>query len=232
MQSLSELIANSPVLVEAEKAYAQFVGCPALECIGSGIGLMVTATELHGKEYAVRTFASSQMAQEEMLTRLTVLELGLGRLGLEQLTAFSTEEKVIVTERMYGRDIESVSLADAECMEQSQFDALAITIDSAIKDGIAIDESPNNIFYEPNKGFGLVDYTLPFRELSVGRTLKSIGQAMMWLGHDLETFNTTTSLALRKRAIRMVTQSGLSILPQQDYRALAKTSDEWLERCF
>lgn len=229
MPELSMLVQQSPILRAASEAYPRFADLPAGSTIAECNGFEVTTRELDGRLYAVRSYLDKFFVQADFAARLPALENN--RPGLEKLAALSIEAGVLVTEHMFGRNIEALSPEEAGSMSLAQFEELTNLVDWSVTNGIEIDDDASNIFYDHDKGFGFVDCARPITEPSPLRTLQGIAQALMWIGHDLKTFNSTESIKVRENAIRMLTQSVFTNLPMEVGIDLSRSAAERIAQC-
>ncbi len=80
--------------------------------------------------------------------------------GLEQGVAASLEKGIFVSELMPGNEMSRVPLEHVEAISDEQLTELVDTVEAAHSKNISIDPKPSNIFYDPDKGFGIVDLAL------------------------------------------------------------------------
>lgn len=230
MRELLKVIDASPVLTEAREAYVRFAGVPLGEAIATCNGFDVAALELGGEPYVVRTYHTPHNARADLMARLPALK-NATRPGLERLAALSTEAGALVTQRMFGRSIEDMSPAEAGKMSPAQFGELAELVDWSVEHGIEVDYDASNIYYDPDKGFGFVDIARPTTEPSALRSLKGITQAFMWIGHNLDSFDSKESLDARVRAIKTLTGSVFTTLTSEVGIELSTSTAECIARC-
>lgn len=225
MPELTVLYETNPVLLDAQERYGLFVSLPQAEIIQEGILVETTAALYKGKEYAVRSYVSPDIAHIDFANRLPALVHGLGRQGLEQLVAYSPQDGVLVTRRQPGRPFRTIGLDEAATMTQRQFDELALTIDFATRAKIEVNQTPDSILFDPIEGFSVVDYSLTAKQVSTGRTVKEVGRALLSLGRDLPAFGSKESVQIRKELLHMATQAGISTNSQSDGRALIEADE-------
>jgi hypothetical protein len=229
MPELSLLIERSPVLQAAQEAYPQFADLPRSEPIAETYAFNVSTLELDGRLYAVRTYLDQFFVQADFSARLPALVAP--HPNLERLAALSTEAGVLVTEHMFGRSLETISPDEASGMSLTQFEEMTRLVDWSVTNGIEIDDDASNIFYDPDKGFGFIDCARPITEPSPLRTLQGIAQALMWMGHNLDTFESKDSIEVRVEAIRLLTQSVFASLPMEVGIELSRTAATRIAEC-
>ncbi|MFZ1483414.1 MAG: hypothetical protein WAS36_00155 [Candidatus Saccharimonadales bacterium] len=230
MRDLLAVIESSPVLRAAREAYPEFADLPQGETIAECNGFDVAELELGGESYVVRRYHTPNNVRADLMARLPALK-NATRPGLERLAAFSIEAGALVTHRMFGRSIEAISPEGAAHMTLAQFREMTSLVDWSVERKIEIDYCAGNIFYDSDKGFGFVDIARPITEPSTLRTLKGIMQAFMWVGHDLDTFDSQESLDARTRAIKTLTSAVFRGLTSEVGIELSKSSAEYIALC-
>jgi hypothetical protein len=126
--------------------------------IGSGSNSLAFSINQDNKEYAVRVPRGKSTDPAMIDLHLAGSVLGKDLPHLEQIIAASYENGVTVAEKMPGKEIGDLTLADISHITDEQLSDLVDTVITASDHGISIDPKPSNIFYDPNVGFGIVDY--------------------------------------------------------------------------
>ena len=148
--------------------------------LGSGSNSTVFAIENDGKDFAVR-IPRGQATNPTLIDRhLAGAVLGKGVPGLEQIVAASYEDGVTVAEKMPGKEVGDLGLDDIDHITDGQLGNLVDTLVEVQKRGIEIDPKPSNIFYDPNAGFGIVDYHSS-REAGKTSSDQDLGTVVGWM---------------------------------------------------
>jgi len=90
--------------------------------------------------------------------RIDHLLIGKGLDGLEQIITYSIDDLAVLTEAAPGVSIKDLSPDKVAKMSREHFEALAILLDKCEAPGIIIDQDPENVFFDAEKGFTLIDY--------------------------------------------------------------------------
>ncbi len=125
--------------------------------LGKGRDSKAFKIEKDGKQYAVRVpheYGSKAVAIDE---HVAAAVLSREMSGLEQLVAASYESGVTISELMAGKEVAALSLEEIRGITQEQINDLIDLLKVAHKKGISIDPSPENLFYDKQKGFGVID---------------------------------------------------------------------------
>jgi hypothetical protein len=126
--------------------------------LGNGSNSTVFKITKEGKDYAIRVPNSKDINPGVIDSHLAGAILGKGVPHLEQIVAASYEDGVTVAEKMPGKEIGDLSITDIVQITDRQLSELVDTLVSVHERGIEIDPKPSNIFYDPELGFGIVDY--------------------------------------------------------------------------
>ncbi len=127
--------------------------------IGSGSNSMVFKIEKDGKAYAVRVPNGRATSPLAIDSHIAGAISGKGVRHFEQIVAASYEDGVTVAEIMPGKEMGELSIAEIEGISDAQLGDFIDSLILAHKKGIIIDPKPSNYFYDPEKGFGMVDYS-------------------------------------------------------------------------
>ncbi|MDR2431137.1 MAG: hypothetical protein LBD99_02660 [Candidatus Margulisbacteria bacterium] len=125
--------------------------------LAAGRTVRVFGLELDSGKYAVRLIYADD-GWHHFYSRLCGYSLNAGRDGMEQIVAASLEDGVTISRLMPGRLISWLSAKDAACISPGQLAALLNNLIQAYQNGILIDTSPGNLFYDRDAGFGIIDY--------------------------------------------------------------------------
>lgn len=135
-----------------------------------GSGLSVSAFcmtgDKGGGQYVVRVASTNNTPSVDDRVRAMIYATNLPR--FEQVVAISHDEEgmisyrngTIITEMMSGSRYDKLSAEEiANITDQHLVELVEATV-RAYYNGIAIDPNPENIFYDTEQGFGIIDYTV------------------------------------------------------------------------
>ncbi len=135
-----------------------------------GSGLSVSAFRMTGDkgggQYVVRVASTNNTPSVDDRVRAMIYATNLPR--FEQVVAISHDEEgmisyrngTIITEMMSGSRYDKLSAEEiANITDQHLVELVEATV-RAYYNGIAIDPNPENIFYDTEQGFGIIDYTV------------------------------------------------------------------------
>lgn len=130
--------------------------------IEKGASSLVFGFDVAGTQYVAKAGRNTDMDRalsvENDVENLTT---GRGIPRLEQVVAASREDGVVVSERMPGKDITHCTAEEMGAVTKDQLvDALA-AMRAAFAAGIDFDSKPANFMYDPEQGFGFIDYARP-----------------------------------------------------------------------
>ncbi len=150
---------------------------PAL--IGGGSNAMAFSISHEGKEYAVRVPGGKAANPKAIDSHLAGAVLGKGIPHLEQIVAASYEDGVTVAEMMPGKEMGNLTVDEIKQITDHQLSELVDTLVTAHQKGIEIDPKPSNFFYDPEAGFGIVDF---HSSKVAGKTTadQELGQVVGW----------------------------------------------------
>lgn len=126
--------------------------------LGNGSNSMVFSVDEAGKKYAVRVPNGKGVSPAAIDSHFAGAVLGKGVPHLEQIVAGSYEDGVTVAEIMPGKELGDLSIEDISKISDEQLGDLVDTLITVRERGIEIDPKPSNLFYDPEAGFGIVDY--------------------------------------------------------------------------
>ncbi|HEY1085438.1 MAG TPA: hypothetical protein VGE34_01790 [Candidatus Saccharimonadales bacterium] len=165
--------------------------------VGEGAESEVWRVQVDRSDYAVKLIKPLSLrgrrrdVQKAVQEKVDTASRAEGIAGLEQLQAASVEEGVVVYEFAKGLSLARKSIRSVSKVPQSQLVALVDTVSQASRVGIEFDgwnRTGDNVFYETEKGFTLIDYWLSGRPIDAERNLsyvvKSLGSSSM-LGDEL-----------------------------------------------
>jgi len=157
--------------------------------LGSGSNSRVYTIELNGKIYVVRMasgvrggFGNGVLIDGHLAG--AALEQDNDR--FEKIVAASYEECVTVSEKMPGKSIRGMTPEDILAVTDEQLELLVSDLEEARDRGVRLDTHPSNIFYDTQKGFGIIDYNAEDLKLprESHRILASIASTLSGAGHD------------------------------------------------
>jgi hypothetical protein len=145
--------------------------------VGSGYNSAVFRVHHGDTEFAVRIPDKGHLCRGVVVdSHLTGAALGRGIPHFEQIVAASYEDGITVAEMVPGKVLYDVSEEDMKCITEDQLSDLLDATETALNRGIRIDQNPGNILYDPNAGFGIIDYH------SVGSLVRQdFGDIVDWL---------------------------------------------------
>ncbi len=126
--------------------------------LGNGSNSMVFSISQEGKDYAVRVPNAKRPNPVVIDSHLGGAVLGRGIPHLEQIVAASYENGVTIAEIMPGKEVGDMTSDEITQITDEQLSQLIDTLQTVSERGIEIDPKPSNIFYDPESGFGIVDY--------------------------------------------------------------------------
>lgn len=153
--------------------------------IGRGSNAMVFKINQDGKDYAVRVPRGKATNPSVIDSHLAGAVLGKGVPHLEQIVAASYEDGVTVAEMMPGKEVGNMTLDDIQKITDTQLSGLVDTLIAVSDRGIEIDPKPSNIFYDPESGFGIVDYHSS-KVVSKNSADQDLGKIVGWMSTPID----------------------------------------------
>lgn len=134
-----------------------------LTYIGGGAFSNVFRVEHEGEQYAVRLVKNGigrmgPSVAETIDNHLAGAILVKGVPHFEQIAAASYSEGVTVAQKLPGKNLNRLYVADIEKITDVQLEEFVDTIITAHKFGIRLDPMPTNVIYDETEGFGVVDF--------------------------------------------------------------------------
>ncbi len=126
--------------------------------IGGGDDSNVFRFSHYGKDYAVRVPISEQHSAVTIDDHLSGPILGRGIPHLEHIVAASYEDGVTIAELIPGKAMYVLSTDEMRGVTDRQLEELIDTFETVNESGILIDPNSGNFLYDPEVGFGIVDY--------------------------------------------------------------------------
>lgn len=126
--------------------------------LGNGSNSTVFEINSEGKDYAVRVPNGKGIKPGVIDSHLAGAVLGKDIPHLEQIVAASYEDGLTVAEKMPGKEVGELTAEDIKGITDSQLSDLVDTLVTVHERGIEIDPKPSNFFYDPEAGYGIVDY--------------------------------------------------------------------------
>lgn len=134
-----------------------------------GSGLSVSAFRMtddkDGGQYVVRIASTNNTPSVDDLVRAMICATNLPR--FERVVAIFHDEDIIsyrngtiITEMMSGSRYDKLSTEEIANITDQHLVELVEAAVQAYYNGIAIDPNPENIFYDAEQGFGIIDYTV------------------------------------------------------------------------
>lgn len=147
--------------------------------LGSGTNATVFEVQVAGKKYAVRIPKGSSVKPGMIDSHLAGAVLSKGISHMEQIVAASYEDGVTVAEIMPGKEVGQLAVDEIEAITDGQLSEIADTLVTARARGIEIDPKPSNFFYDPEAGYGIVDYHSSKVASKVSRD-QDLGEVVGW----------------------------------------------------
>jgi hypothetical protein len=110
-------------------------------------------TSSDGKEFVVRKRKSIYI-----YPYLVGASLITGVPHFEQIIAASFEDGVTIAERIPGKQLNELSVVEREQITDDQFDQGVDSLLIAYQRGLPMENKPKNIMYDPQAGFGFIDF--------------------------------------------------------------------------
>lgn len=165
--------------------------------IGSGRHSMVRIIEDDGKSYAVRVPKDAGDGSVRVEAHLSGAVRAKGVPHLEQIVAASYEDGVTVAELMPGKRAGDVTAAEADQITTQQLTDLVDTLIAIEQRDIAVDLHSDNILYDKNAGFGIVDLESAkfskFRN-NLGQKVGQVADVLFRLGANLGDVISTSNV--------------------------------------
>lgn len=182
-----------PFAADVSRIKTERVDTPSEQVPGylaSGNESDVYVVEREGRQFAVRI---SRDADDPVGTDnyASGLMAGRGIAGLEQMVGLSYEDAVTVSELLPGKRMEEYTPQEIAAISQEHLDQLAKTVIKAASAGISIDGSGGNMLYDPEHGFGFIDYGRTSSERSEGvarAVTDGLFRMSHWIGRGVENF--------------------------------------------
>lgn len=127
--------------------------------LGQGGNALAFSIREGDKDYAVRVPKGSRLKPDQIDRRMAAAILGKDIPRLEKIVASSYEDGVTIAEMMPGREIGTLTADEITQITDQQLTELVDTLTVANQRGIEIDPKPSNFFYDPEQGFGIIDYS-------------------------------------------------------------------------
>lgn len=119
-----------------------------------------TASEVYRLEKNASTYAVRVINRHDTFNdTVDGISAGKGVPGLEQIVAASPENNVTISEMMPGKPVNKLSSAEVDAIAIDQLERLFTTLEAASSRDIVFDFNAANYLYDPESGFGIVDYT-------------------------------------------------------------------------
>lgn len=90
--------------------------------------------------------------------KANALARGKGIAGLLQPVAINITPPIAVVERIHGSPLHEMPRGDIESITDAHWEALYKAAEQATRKGILLDPNADNILYNPNDGFTVIDY--------------------------------------------------------------------------
>jgi hypothetical protein len=130
--------------------------------LASGAESNVFIATLEGKSYAIRLSKSATggegTAEAHIDGYVRSAFHGIGIPGLEQLAGLSYTEGATVGELLPGRTTDKMSSTEIAAIPEENLRKLATTLIASAQAKLSFDGNAGNMLYDPEAGFGLVDY--------------------------------------------------------------------------
>ncbi len=126
--------------------------------LGSGKNMHAFLVPNDGGEYVVKIPRGRIPKPDDIDRRIQAAILGKEIPGLERLTAASYVDNIIVAEKMAGRPLGKVPVDSLTNITDKQLEGLISTLQMANNKGMVLDLSAEDLFYDEQKGFGIIDY--------------------------------------------------------------------------
>lgn len=126
--------------------------------VGQGSNSMAFTIEEGDKSYIVRVPHGAEAKPSIIDSHLAGAVLGKGIPLLEQIVAASYENGVTVAEVVPGKEMGDLTVEDIQQVTDAQLGELADALIAANTHGIEIDPKPSNFLYDPEAGYGIIDY--------------------------------------------------------------------------
>jgi hypothetical protein len=153
--------------------------------LGSGSNSMVFSISKRDTKFAVRVPTGRSLDPEAIDSHLGGAVLGKGVPHLEQIVAASYIEGVTIAEIMPGKEMGDLTVEEIDQVTDEQLGELVDTLVAVNKRGIEIDPKPSNMFYDPEQGYGIVDY---HSSKVAGKTTQdqTLGTIVGWMSTGIE----------------------------------------------
>lgn len=192
----------------------------------SGIGFTYS---IDGKDYVCRMSHGPYDSGSLLYARVLGLINASGLKNVEKLVAVSFEEGDIITEKIPGKPIDALDLADARRMRPEHIKGLVDTMVSMAKKGLEYDWDPGNFLFDPKQGFGVIDFTAtkPF-ELTPVEALRDLSQTFWLTSNDLLMYGDLTAkekqdvYKTRAQAFKVFVATAKEMLGEEEFGQMPK----------
>lgn len=150
--------------------------------IGNGSNSHVFKLEKDGRHYAVRVPGGKEVSPTVIDDHLSATGLAKGMAHMEQIVAASYQDGVTIAEVIPGKEVNDLLLDELGNTTTDQLSEFADTVIEAHARGVLIDPKPSNFLYDPEAGYGLVDYQSS-KIKSDGARKQGIGEAVGMMAH-------------------------------------------------
>lgn len=190
--------------------------------LGSGANARTLLIVVEDAPYVVRMSTDDNANSEWVDGHLAAAVLGRGIPHLEHLVAASYEDRVTVAEVMPGKEVGGLTLDEIGGVSDSQLAEFIDTMSAVSNRGILIDYNSSNTFYDPEEGYGIIDYHSSVARHDQGRQdlgtivgfmADNIGGANLYgnvheanktiedYAHDLESMRASFDVLVRYRSL-------------------------------
>src|SRR3990167_6719998 len=153
--------------------------------LGNGSNATVFSINEGDKKYAVRVPNGKGISPAAIDSHLAGAVLGKGVPHLEQIVAASYKDGVTVAEVMPGKEVGHLSVDEIKGVTDNQLSELVDTMVAVSERGIEIDPKPSNFFYDPEAGFGIVDYHSS-KVAGKGSKDQELGEIIGWVSTPID----------------------------------------------
>lgn len=148
--------------------------------LGSGLSVIAFSLRHDDKDYIVKVSRTAHKGAANADARLRDLMQGKGIGHIEQLAAISYEQGVAVTERVPGKDMSQLAPEELNQISQEHIEQGLQTLAAMQAAGLAVDTKAGNVMFDPNAGFGFIDYSLDRQVHGEAQPFRMKANALLW----------------------------------------------------
>lgn len=122
--------------------------------LGAGFSGEAYKINVDGGDVVCKFFGDESKLNFELKSLLIARDIP----RVAKLNSFSYDDKVIITDFMSGKSLSKLSYENTPDYSDGDVNQLLDMINNLYNKGLKVDLNPDNIFYDENDGFGIIDF--------------------------------------------------------------------------